>query len=312
VIDSILQWAGRYRYVFKPKDVPVLTREVAMKIWSDVREGWSAITATLDMGLTTEVIKYVSNVSCVDIRGECIELSRLSELKENYVYAVLGGDLVPLACYDETLRKYYKLKPLAPDKAPTLEINGIHMHRCEGIDPWTDSILKLKQLGGLRRAIVLDTCTGLGYTASIAAGRGATLVVTSEVDPNVIKMSAFNPWSRGLASRNIVTIKADVGRAVQEAPDSIFTHILHDPPRFSVAGELYSREFYKELHRVLKAGGRLFHYTGMPYKHSNVSILKGIKRRLEEAGFYVVKWSSSAQGFIAVKPATNSHKFQHA
>ncbi|MCD6083961.1 MAG: hypothetical protein J7J20_00310, partial [Desulfurococcales archaeon] len=99
MIDSILQWAGRYRYVFKPKNVPVLTRKVAMKIWGNVREGRSAITATLDMGLTTEVIKYVSNDYCVNIRGECIELSKLSELKENYVYAVVGGDLVPLACY---------------------------------------------------------------------------------------------------------------------------------------------------------------------------------------------------------------------
>ena len=41
--------------------------------------------------------------------------------------------------------------------------------------------------------------------------------------------------------------------------------ILHDPPRFGIAGELYSQGFYYEqLARILKRRGRLFHYTGSP------------------------------------------------
>ena len=40
--------------------------------------------------------------------------------------------------------------------------------------------------------------------------------------------------------------------------------LLHDQPRFGIAGELYSQVFYDQLARVLRSGGRLFHYTGSP------------------------------------------------
>jgi predicted methyltransferase len=53
---------------------------------------------------------------------------------------------------------------------------------------------------------------------------------------------------------------------------------------------------------VLKKGGKLFHYTGEPGKHSNISFIKGVKRRLEEAGFEEVVWIDKAKGFRARKP----------
>ncbi len=299
--DDLLSRVSRYRYVFKPKDLPVLTRELADKILNLIGKGVTEFTVTLDLGLSSELVKYVGSCNCVQIRGVCLELSKLEELKEGFVYVIKDSALVPVAWYDEKLCKYYKLKPVGCDKAPTLEISGIHMHRCEGIDPWRDSLCKVSQLGRLRSAIVLDTCTGLGYTASIAANHGAALVLTSEVDPNVIEIATYNPWSKRLASKGVVTIKADIVEVIRELPDNVFTHIVHDPPRFNVAGELYSRDFYSELYRVLRKGGKLFHYTGMPFKHSNVSVLKGIKRRLELAGFRVIKWVEDAQGFIAVK-----------
>ncbi|MCD6428879.1 MAG: methyltransferase [Desulfurococcales archaeon] len=301
--DDLLSRVSKYRYIFKPKNSPVLTRELVGKILDLIGRGITEFTVSLDLGLSSELVKYVSSRSCVQIRGTCIELSKLEGLKESFVYVIKGTALVPVAWYDENLRKYYKLKPVGCDKAPTLEINGVHMHRCEGTDPWRDSMCKVRSLGRLRNAVVLDTCTGLGYTASIAADHGAALVLTSEVDPNVIEIATYNPWSKGLASKGIVTIKADVIEAVRELPDNVFTHVIHDPPRFNIAGELYSRDFYSELYRVLRRGGKLFHYTGMPFKHSNVSMLKGIKRRLELAGFHVIKWVEDAQGFIAVKPS---------
>ena len=40
-------------------------------------------------------------------------------------------------------------------------------------------------------------------------------------------------------------------------PDASFDLILHDPPRFSLAGELYRA--LRELFRVLKPGGHVPH-----------------------------------------------------
>lgn len=45
---------------------------------------------------------------------------------------------------------------------------------------------------------------------------------------------------------------------------------MHNPPRFSIAGELYGLDFYRALYRVLRRDGKLFHYTGEPWRHSNI------------------------------------------
>jgi predicted methyltransferase len=62
--------------------------------------------------------------------------------------------------------------------------------------------------------------------------------------------------------------------------------VLHDPPRFGIAGELYSQAFYDQLARVLKRGGRLFHYTGQPNKlTSGRDVPNEVATRLRRAGF---------------------------
>jgi hypothetical protein len=39
---------------------------------------------------------------------------------------------------------------------------------------------------------------------------------------------------------------------VETFPDASFDRILHDPPTFTLAGDLYSLEFYSQLSRLLK------------------------------------------------------------
>ena len=64
--------------------------------------------------------------------------------------------------------------------------------------------------------------------------------------------------------------------------------ILHDPPRFGIAGELYSQAFYDELARVMRKRGLLFHYTGTPNKlTSGRDVPREVTKRLEKAGFAV-------------------------
>jgi predicted methyltransferase len=65
-----------------------------------------------------------------------------------------------------------------------------------------------------------------------------------------------------------------------------FDAALHDPPRFGIAGELYSQVFYDHLARVLKPKGVLFHYTGSPNKlTSGRDVPNEVSQRLRRAGF---------------------------
>ena len=69
-------------------------------------------------------------------------------------------------------------------------------------------------------------------------------------------------------------------------PNASVDAILHDPPRFGTAGELYSQRFYAEFVRVLRRRGRLFHYTGAPNRlTSNRDVAMEVANRLRRAGF---------------------------
>jgi predicted methyltransferase len=74
---------------------------------------------------------------------------------------------------------------------------------------------------------------------------------------------------------------------------------LHDPPRFGIAGELYSLAFYRQLARVLRRGCRLFHYTGSPIRlTSGRDVPREVTRRLQEAGF---KAQLALDGVLAIR-----------
>jgi hypothetical protein len=79
---------------------------------------------------------------------------------------------------------------------------------------------------------------------------------------------------------------ADVAQVISSLPDASFDAALHDPPRFGIAGELYSQAFYDQLARVLRPRARLFHYTGAPNRlTSGRDVPREVARRLERAGF---------------------------
>lgn len=66
---------------------------------------------------------------------------------------------------------------------------------------------------------VLDTCTGLAYTA-IAAARcpGVSEVVTIELDDVSLRMCARNPWSRDLFENDKIT--SVIGDCCEASPVS--------------------------------------------------------------------------------------------
>lgn len=195
---------------------------------------------------------------------------------------------------------FYKLVPTIP---PTIEINGIRMHRTKGVNPLQDTRNKVNTVKPKEGETVLDTCMGLGYTAIEASKRGA-YVITIEKDPNVIELARINPWSMELfTGGKIQVIQGDAFEVVKKFKDGSFDVVIHDPPRFSLAGHLYSEEFYRELFRVLKPGGRLFHYVGNPgKKYRRKDLQKGVMERLRRAGFMGVKRVEEALGVVARKP----------
>jgi uncharacterized protein len=79
---------------------------------------------------------------------------------------------------------------------------------------------------------------------------------------------------------------ADISQQIAALQPESVDAILHDPPRFGIAGELYSQLFYHQLARVVKRRGKLFHYTGSPNKlSSGRDVPNEVATRLRRAGF---------------------------
>ena len=127
-------------------------------------------------------------------------------------------------------------------------------------------------------------------------------MITLELDPAVIEICRRNPWSQGLFTRSNLELRnVDSFEEIRTFDDGMFDRILHDPPVFSLAGDLYSGEFYRELFRVLKPKGRLFHYIGNPDSVSAGRVTKGAIRRLQESGFRTIRDAPRAFGVVAMK-----------
>jgi predicted methyltransferase len=174
------------------------------------------------------------------------------------------------------------------------------MHRIKGTDPYKDTLSKIKAVSPIIGR-VLDTTTGLGYTA-IEASKTADEVITVELDPAVLEIARRNPWSRALFGNPKITQKiGDSFDVIEEFEGGFFTRIIHDPPTFSLAGDLYSEEFYRQLFRVLRRSGRLFHYIGDLDSQHGSRVVKGALRRLEAAGFKNARRYPQAFGLIAYK-----------
>jgi len=268
---------------FQPTRRPLMCKPVADAILEARSRGKSFVEISLDLGRSLQEAEITGRgvrVGGIEIGWDLIELAAG---RERDIYAIEEGGLSPLCIAS---RHFYKLVLVKWMSPPTLEIDGIHMHRILDVTPDVDSEMKVELLGSLRCRRVLDICTGLGYTAIAALRRGACSVTTVEKDVNVIELAKLNPWSWELASENVELI---IGDAVEllEGYEGEFDAAIHDPPRFSLAGELYSLEFYRRLARALRPGGRVVHYVGQPGVHRGMRIWKGVLERMRMAGFEV-------------------------
>ncbi len=257
---------------------------------------------TVNLGVDrVERVLHEDGLIIVVARGKRyrIPVEQLEEAaSDRYAWHVEGARIARLAISG---RGFKALEPTERGP-PTLWIDGIHMHRVSGTDPLRDARSKVRAARVGKGDKVLDICTGLGYTSIEALKRGARIVATVEIDEEVLYLARANPWSRMLASERVTIIHGDAVR-VAGLLEPGFDKIIHDPPRFSSrTGDLYSLEFYRSLHDLLKPGGTLFHYTGEPGKGRRINLPGSVASRLARAGFIVAGYDRASQGVVAYKP----------
>lgn len=282
-----------------PEDPIVLSFVQAETLLQAHKSSQASATISPDLGITTVTVD-LADEGVAFPEGERISWSLVEKIKESKVtcFRVDTTGIHPIQVFSEATNRMCSLMPTI--HTPTMLIAGFTMHRIVNIDPMQDTYKKIATIKPLAGR-VLDTATGLGYTA-IEATRTADEVVTIELDPGAQEIARQNPWSRDLfRNPKIKQLMGDSYELVPTFEDESFSRIVHDPPVFSLAGQLYSRVFYQELYRILKRGGRLFHYIGDLNSKSGGTVTRGALKRLQEVGFKRVVRHPEAFGVVAYK-----------
>jgi hypothetical protein len=271
------------------------------KILKAIEEGEKTAGASLNLGLTRERITLTTDGASLP-DGQHLATSLLEKMtNEPSCFMVENNMAYKIQFFLEETKRMYRLFASGADTAPTAEVAGFRMHRTLDTDPMRDAISKIATIVPVSGR-VLDTCTGLGYTAIEAIKAGASEVYTVEKDPGMMRLREVNPWSEGLFDERIKAISGDILVEIDKYGEGFFDAIIHDPPSLHIAGELYSLELYKKLNRVLKTGGMMFHYVGAPgSRHKNVNIAAGVINRLMQAGFTEVENKKHTLGVVAKK-----------
>ena len=241
-----------------------------------MQAGASALTCSLDLHRSeTEVRVTEAGWGYGDAR-----FPWLDRCKDRTIYYWTGDAFQPVSRFTTSLIK------LVPTEwgPPTFEIDGIKMLPTAKVSPYADAERKVGWIQP-RGKVVLDTCGGLGYFAAWCLKGAASEVRSYEKNPDVLWLRSLNPWSPQPGGTLKLT-QADVAEQITSLAASSVDAILHDPPRFGIAGELYSQDFYNQLGRVIRRRGRLFHYTGTPNKLTSGRDVPGeVATRLRRAGF---------------------------
>jgi predicted methyltransferase len=268
---------------------PLLTSRVNDTLLAAARAGATSVECSLDLERSTATVE-------VDAEGWTWHGKRfpcLGTCRDRTIYHWTGEGFQPVSRYSTSLVK------LVPSEwgAPTFEIDGIKMLRTAQVSPYDDAARKVA-LVQPRDKVILDTCGGLGYFAAWCLQGQAAQVMSYEKHPDVLWLRSLNPWSPAPGGALTLT-QGDIAAAIVTLPDASVDAILHDPPRFGTAGELYSQVFYDHLARVIRRKGTMFHYTGAPNRlTSGRDVPNEVARRLRHAGFAT---ELHGDGVLAVK-----------
>jgi len=260
---------------------PLLTRTLAEALLAARDVGATTWSGSLDLGRTND--EALLATGDWEWRGQRYPYPH--KLKDRTIHYWDGDEFASVSRFSGSLIK------LVPTEwgAPTFEIDGIKMLPTSKESPIDDARRKVALIEP-RGKVVLDTCGGLGYFAACCLETGVARILSFEKNADVLWLRTLNPWSPDpdapVAGGRLHLTHADVSQAIAQLATASVDALLHDPPRFGIAGELYSQAFYDQLARVLRKGGRLFHYTGTPNKlTSGRDVPREVAKRLEKAGF---------------------------
>ena len=268
---------------------PLLTIKVHEALRGAVNACAPDVECSLDLDRSTTMVE-------VDVEGWVWQGQRFPHLefcKDRTIYHWVDASFQPVARFTTSLIK------LVPTEwgPPTFEIDGIKMLPTAQISPYADAERKVNLIQP-RGKVILDTCGGLGYFAAWCLQGEARQVLSYEKNPDVIWLRSLNPWSPK-ADDVLSLTPGDICEQIVSLPSGSVDAVLHDPPRFGIAGELYSQVFYDQLARVLKRKGKLFHYTGTPNRlTSGRDVPNEVVKRLRRAGFDT---ELNGDGVLAVK-----------
>lgn len=260
---------------------PLLTHAVADGLLAARDAGAGTWNGSFDLGMSQDEVTL--HADGWEWRGQRHPYP--TKLKDRTIYYRNGEDFAQVSRYAGSLIK------LVPTQwgAPTFEIDGIKMLPTSKESPLDDARRKVA-LVQPRGKVILDTCGGLGYFAACCLDAGVAHIHSFEKNEDVLWLRTLNPWSpdpdASSSSGRLQLSHGDVTATILDIADASVDALLHDPPRFGIAGELYSQAFYGQLARVVRRGGRLFHYTGSPNKlTSGRDVPREVQKRLEKAGF---------------------------
>jgi predicted methyltransferase len=261
---------------------PLLTLKEHAALLAARSAGATTLSCSLDLDRSTTTVELGADGWIWDGR----QFPFLASCKDRTIYYWLDAGFEPVSRFTSSLIK------LVPTEwgPPTFEIDGIKMLPTASVSPYADAERKVGLIAP-RGKLILDTCGGLGYFAAWCLRGQAAHVYSYEHNPDVIWLRSLNPWSpdnrwmpESAAALTLTT--ADICQQIATLQPESVDAILHDPPRFGIAGELYSQVFYDQLARVLRHRGKLFHYTGSPNKlTSGRDVPNEVATRLRRAGF---------------------------
>lgn len=264
-----------------PDTGPLLTQPIAEAMLAARKAGAGDWSGTFDLGRSVTSARLGADSWHWGGR----DYPYPGKLRPRTIYHWDGEAFAPLSRFGGGLIK------LVPTDwgAPTFEIDGIKMLPTAQRSPLEDARRKVA-LVQPRGKLVLDTCGGLGYFAACCLEAGAAHIHSFEKNADVLWLRTCNPWSPDpdapANGGRLQLTHADISQAIAGIADAAVDVVLHDPPRFGIAGELYSQAFYDQLARVLRRGGALFHYTGSPNRlTSGRDVPREVQARLQKAGF---------------------------